>query len=266
MDRLYEQFLPLQKEVLGRHCTPIPGVVDLLAALAAAGVPVGSTTGYTRDLMSVVLPLAKEAGVAPAAAVCSDDVPVGRPRPWMLLEALKRLDAAPVWRAVKFDDTPMGVTAARNAGCWASPRRQRQRPGRDRRGVGRHAGGRPPRQARPDRGDVPRRRSPLRHPDRRRRPGGAVRDRRPPCRRRPPVLTRPAAAPLVLLCVMAAAAASPASAHDGPDPLVYYRLNASAVEGDVLKARLGPPATLTPRPNPPTTGPRCGSRAAKAAP
>lgn len=118
VDRLYEQFLPLQKEVLGRHCTPIPGVVDLLAALAAAGVPVGSTTGYTRDLMSVVLPLAKEAGVAPAAAVCSDDVPVGRPRPWMLLEALKRLDAAPVWRAVKFDDTPMGVTAARNAGCW----------------------------------------------------------------------------------------------------------------------------------------------------
>ncbi len=63
-------------------------MVDLLYALSAAGVLLGSTTGYTRDLMSVVLPLAKEAGVAPDAAVCSDDVPSGRPRPWMLLEAL----------------------------------------------------------------------------------------------------------------------------------------------------------------------------------
>ncbi|NNJ25409.1 metallophosphoesterase [Alienimonas chondri] len=37
----------------------------------------------------------------------------------------------------------------------------------------------------------------------------------------------------------------PASAHDGPDPLVYYRLNAAAVEGETLKARLGPPAELS---------------------
>ncbi|NNJ24120.1 phosphonoacetaldehyde hydrolase [Alienimonas chondri] len=118
IDRLYKEFLPLQKEVLGRHCEPIPGVVELLQALSEAGVPIGSTTGYNRDLMSVVLPLAKAAGVAPNAAVCSDDVPAGRPRPWMLLEALKRMDAAPIWRAVKVDDTPMGVEAARNAGCW----------------------------------------------------------------------------------------------------------------------------------------------------
>ena len=67
----------------------------------------------------MVVPPARAAGAAPAAVVPGGEVPRGRPRPWQLLKALKRRDAAPVRRAVKADDAVTGIEAARSAGCWA---------------------------------------------------------------------------------------------------------------------------------------------------
>lgn len=113
---LYAEFLPLQKRVLAAHCDPIPGAVETLAFCRARGIAVGSTTGYTRELMDVVAPAAAGAGIVVDVVVCSDDVPAGRPKPWSLFRAAEAIGAFPPAAIVVVDDTPAGVAAARNAG------------------------------------------------------------------------------------------------------------------------------------------------------
>lgn len=117
VEAMYHEFLPLQREVLARETVVIPGVVEAVAACRALGVGIGSTTGYTRALMEVVAPLAAAQGYAPDVIVCADDVPRGRPAPWMNLRAAEALDAWPLDRVVAVDDTPVGIEAGANAGC-----------------------------------------------------------------------------------------------------------------------------------------------------
>jgi phosphonoacetaldehyde hydrolase len=118
IDRLYADFLPLQKETLVRHCDVIPGVQELLAECRRRGLKIGSSTGYTRELMDVVIPLARAGGFDPDVAICADDVPQGRPAPWMLFRAAEALGVFPMSAVVVVDDTPVGIEAGKNAGAW----------------------------------------------------------------------------------------------------------------------------------------------------
>jgi phosphonoacetaldehyde hydrolase len=117
---LYQAFLPLQKETLARCGSDvIPGIPEAIARLRGRGIKIGSTTGYTRELMEVVAPLAAREGYQPDVIVCSDEVPAGRPAPWMNLEAARRLGIETMTAVVVVDDTPVGIRAGRNAGAVA---------------------------------------------------------------------------------------------------------------------------------------------------
>ena len=118
IDEMYAEFLPLQKEVLRDHAQLIDGVVDFAAWLRAQGLKIGSSTGYTRELMEVVAPLAAEQGYQPDCILCAEDAPQGRPAPFLIFEAAQRMQVYPLWHVVKVDDTPVGMEAGRNAGCW----------------------------------------------------------------------------------------------------------------------------------------------------
>ena len=118
IDAMYAEFLPLQKETLKDHSVLIPGIADAVTECKSRGLRIGSSTGYTPELMSVVSPLASEQGYEPEFVLCAGDAPRGRPAPFLLFEAAKRLDVYPMWRVVKVDDTPVGIEAGRNAGCW----------------------------------------------------------------------------------------------------------------------------------------------------
>jgi phosphonoacetaldehyde hydrolase len=80
---------------------------------------IGSTTGYTRLLMDALVPLAERQGYAPDCVICADDVPAGRPAPWMNFETAKRLNVYPMRAIAVVDDTVEGIKAAVNAGAWA---------------------------------------------------------------------------------------------------------------------------------------------------
>jgi len=114
---MYDDFLPLQKETLANHSDVIPGIPEAVAECRRRGMKIGSSTGYTRELMEVVAPLAAAAGYAPDAIVCSDDVSAGRPAPWMNFHAAEQLGAYPMSTVLVVDDTPVGLTAGRNAGA-----------------------------------------------------------------------------------------------------------------------------------------------------
>ncbi|HTN76772.1 MAG TPA: phosphonoacetaldehyde hydrolase, partial [Pirellulaceae bacterium] len=119
VDRLYAEFLPLQQATLAQHCDLIPGALEALEACRARGLKIGSTTGYTRGLMDIVEPLARDAGYAPEVVLCADDTPQGRPAPWMLFRAAEALNVYPMSRVVVVDDTPVGIEAGVNAGAWS---------------------------------------------------------------------------------------------------------------------------------------------------
>ena len=118
IDRLYAEFLPLQDEVLRRHGKVIAGVADVVGECRMRSMKIGATTGYTRALMDVAAPLARAGGYAPDVIICADDVPAGRPAPWMNFRAAERLGVYPMSRIVVVDDTPVGIEAGLNAGAW----------------------------------------------------------------------------------------------------------------------------------------------------
>ncbi len=118
IDAIYTEFIPLQKECIARFADPIPGCLETIAALKEKGIKVGSSTGYVTELMEVLLPVAKELGYAPDASVCSEDVPQGRPAPWMIFDNMKKLGICPPAAIVKVDDTVPGIEAGHNANVW----------------------------------------------------------------------------------------------------------------------------------------------------
>jgi phosphonoacetaldehyde hydrolase len=85
---------------------------------AAAGLKIGSTTGYTRPIMAVLAPLAAAAGYAPDVTVCAGDLPAGRPSPLMMWHAMAALGVWPAETVVKVDDTPPGIGEGIAAGTW----------------------------------------------------------------------------------------------------------------------------------------------------
>lgn len=118
VDQLYADFLPLQLSVLSQGSDVIPGIPQLIAELRGRGLKIGSSTGYTRALMEAVIPTAREQGYAPDVVVCSDEVPAGRPMPWLNFRACEALGVFPPAAVLVVDDTPIGIEAARNAGMW----------------------------------------------------------------------------------------------------------------------------------------------------
>jgi len=118
VERLYEKFIPAQIDALAEHSRLIPGVLDTVARLRSRGIRIGTNTGYNREMLDVLLERAAAQGFVPDSAVCPDDVPAGRPFPWMCYLTAIRLRAYPLWACVKIGDTPADIEEGRNAGMW----------------------------------------------------------------------------------------------------------------------------------------------------
>ncbi|MCL6443411.1 MAG: phosphonoacetaldehyde hydrolase [Alicyclobacillus sp.] len=104
--------------VMAVYSTPIPGALDVVAELRKRGIRIGSSTGYTASIMEVVSSAAREFGYEPDAIVTVNDVPAGRPHPFMCYENAIRLGVYPLWQMVKVGDTVADVLEGRNAGMW----------------------------------------------------------------------------------------------------------------------------------------------------
>lgn len=118
VDDIYAEFIPLQLACLVDYSDVIPGVPALIAAVRAKGWKVGATTGYNREMMEICMRHAARQGYEPDVSICADDVPAGRPAPWMALEAAKRLGVYPMQSIVKIGDTYADIDEGINAGMW----------------------------------------------------------------------------------------------------------------------------------------------------
>lgn len=119
IDALYARFMPMQIDKVGAYSQPIAGAVQMLAQLRAAGLKIGSCSGYPQEVLQVLLPLAAAQGIAPDHVVAGDALQAGgRPGPFMALANVLALGIGDVRSCVKVDDTAPGIEEGRNAGMW----------------------------------------------------------------------------------------------------------------------------------------------------
>lgn len=119
VDAVYERFEPKLLGILDRFADPKPGVVDAVDALRAAGLKIGSTTGYTGAMMAIVAPKAAELGYAPDYWISADGTEgYGRPYPYMIFRNMQALRLQDVRRVAKVGDTISDIREGRNAGVF----------------------------------------------------------------------------------------------------------------------------------------------------
>lgn len=118
VDKMFEDFVPLQVKCLSDYSEMIPGALKTVKAMRDRGYKIGSTTGYNTEMMEVNLKDAKKQGYEPDSTVCASDVPQARPYPYMCLQNMINLGVSPVEACVKIDDTRPGIEEGLNAGMW----------------------------------------------------------------------------------------------------------------------------------------------------
>jgi len=115
---LFAEFIPMQMECLAACSAVIPGVVETVEKLRALGIRIGSTTGYTRPMLEVLLAQAAKEGYLPDCALCPDDAGAGRPWPWMCYLAAIQMRTYPMYSMIKIGDTISDIEEGLNAGMW----------------------------------------------------------------------------------------------------------------------------------------------------
>ncbi|TFG08553.1 MAG: 2-aminoethylphosphonate--pyruvate transaminase [Promethearchaeota archaeon] len=119
VEMLYGKFEPTLLQNLPDYTELIPGVLETIEKLRSMHIKIGSTTGYTKPMMDIIIPLVKQKGYHPDSIINSSDVPKGRPSPYMCYLNAINLQAFPLERIVKVGDTVADIKEGFNAGMWS---------------------------------------------------------------------------------------------------------------------------------------------------
>lgn len=115
---IFRDFQPMQVAAMSRYATLIPGTIEAVDEMKRRGYRIGSTTGFMRAAADVAMAEAAGQGYVPDATVCADEVPAGRPEPWMVFRNMELLRVFPPAAVVKVGDTKIDIDEGLNAGVW----------------------------------------------------------------------------------------------------------------------------------------------------
>lgn len=118
VNEMYQSFEKHLFASLKNFTTPIPGVLDTIGLLREAGIKIGSTTGYTKEMMDIVRLDAAAKGYLVDNLVTPNDVPAGRPAPYMIYKNMIDLAVPSVDNVVKVGDTIADIKEGLNAKVW----------------------------------------------------------------------------------------------------------------------------------------------------
>lgn len=121
IEDVYQCFEGNLRTVVAEYSKLIPGVKETVEKLREMGLKIGSTTGYTSEMMQYVLPVAKEQGYEPDCCVTPDVTEYSRPTPFMVFECMRQLNVYPPKLVVKAGDTVMDILEGKMQahGLWA---------------------------------------------------------------------------------------------------------------------------------------------------
>ena len=117
VQRVYELSESKILEIVHNYAEPKPYVVETVKKLREMGLKIGSTTGYTDEMMALVVPKAAELGYAPDCWFSPDSTNTkGRPYPYMIFRNMEKLELKDVSRVMKVGDTVSDILEGKNAG------------------------------------------------------------------------------------------------------------------------------------------------------
>lgn len=123
VDAIYASFNEKILEALAKKefSQPKPYVVDTVEKLRAAGYKIAGTSGYTKEMMAMIIPQAKDQGYTVDCALTSEDVGgLGRPYPYMIFKLMAHFQITGVDRVLKVGDTVADIKEGKNAGVSAA--------------------------------------------------------------------------------------------------------------------------------------------------
>lgn len=119
LDAIYSDFIPLQLEEIKLNCKLIPGVIELSRELKKRNIKIGSSSGYNKEMMDIVMAEAALQGFEVDFMACSTDVKNGRPAPWMAILNAMHFNIYPLNTVLKIGDTFADISEGLNAGMWS---------------------------------------------------------------------------------------------------------------------------------------------------
>jgi len=116
--RAYERFdAALSNEYRTGDLKPVEGAEQALHALTDAGLKLASNTGFPHSLAALALGRLGWLDGPFDTHVCGDEVPEGRPAPYMIFLAMQRSGVASAAEVLVAGDTPLDLQAGTNAGA-----------------------------------------------------------------------------------------------------------------------------------------------------
>lgn len=117
---MYNEYMTIQKQLIQENTEMIPVSVPAIEYFRRHfGLKIGVTTGYTKELVDIILPIVAKQGFVPDASVAGDEVEKGtRPNPFMLYRALQIMNISPIRTVLKVGDTESDIVEGLASGCW----------------------------------------------------------------------------------------------------------------------------------------------------
>jgi phosphonatase-like hydrolase len=101
-----------------KELEPLPYAEETFTWLKQKGIKIALNTGFTRAITNTILRrLEWDKNDLIDCVICSDEVPQGRPYPFMIQHIMQQLQVADTKQVVKVGDTEVDVEEGRNAGC-----------------------------------------------------------------------------------------------------------------------------------------------------
>lgn len=128
----FEYFREILEKYYQTHSVePTEGALEVFEWLRNRDIKIALNTGFYRGVTNIILnKLGWLAGLNPhyvgdvgttiQCSITSDEVPQGRPAPYMIQKAMRLLGVEDANQVLKVGDTPVDLAEGKNAGCAAS--------------------------------------------------------------------------------------------------------------------------------------------------
>jgi phosphoglycolate phosphatase len=118
VEKTFADFRRILETEYVKSLKPIAGAEEAMRSLRQRGLKTATITGFYRELRDTILSRLGWRELFDAH-ISSDDVPRGRPAPYLVFRAMEAAGVADVRKVMVVGDTPLDLQAATNAGTVA---------------------------------------------------------------------------------------------------------------------------------------------------
>ncbi len=115
-EQVYATFVQHLAQVFKGTVEAVPGAREMIDTLRSRGVRIALNTGFDRDTTKLLLDALHWREGVVDAVVCGDEVPQGRPAPYMIFRCMEATGVVDVRRVANAGDTVLDLQAGYNAG------------------------------------------------------------------------------------------------------------------------------------------------------